>query len=1343
MAIINFNNMFFLNIYLFLLYFCLCETDFDYNRKKRLNNGNYLIMSTQGIYLYNEYFNRKKNLTIFESRLANSISEIYSSDIDQFLSEDNGYIICLIKNETYFLSRNGALLQHITLDYIIETLYYNIIPYGYLNNEYYYVIINIESQKIMIRKYIYDSLNNNINFKKSYIYNVSESTKNGITCELMYYNIDNKVITCFYGDWKDTFYIVLNTTDFSLISGYGGKISNEGGINGGNLFVSSIIPNKRDVVMICSQHSGNYECFLYNITNNNFTSAVTIEYDLCVNDILNMVVEYFPETDEFLVACKGYLNNLYIGKFSSNYTYKIYGKINIREITGCFTLNLFHFIFSSNGNYSIVVDMGECLNEGVISSIDINLFKFNDYPTDEIGILICEKYYNYEGTECIDKIPDGYYCNDTLLGTIDKCHENCKTCNIGPTNDNNNCLTCSDNNTIYFDLGNCKTNCENGFYIENYIKKCNCPTNITCEICSLESKQYNLCLKCNTKLGYYPKIDDIYNVDDYINCYNESTISEGYYLNNETNQYELCYNSCSKCYGLGDEDNNNCKDCKSVYFSPFIDKNCYPFCQLYYYFDSKSKFHCVENCPNEYKKVYSTKLCISNCSGHYSNKFEYNNICFENCPDGTIPLNNNICVDEKNKFNHEMVISCPYLISETNICVKECNVSDFFQNKCKTKEQSEKIKEENILKIKNAITSHSIDSLLDNITNGSGKDLLIEEKNIKYQITSSTNQNIKEYDDISIIKLGECEKELKDFYKIDKNESLIILKLDVYYEGLFSPIVIYEIYHPSTKERLDLMHCENFVINLSLPVKINESELYKHDPNNEFYNDICSTFTTDNGTDITLNDRQNVFIDNNYSLCEDGCKYNGYDFKTKKASCECLTKVKLPMISEIKIDKEKLKKNFIDIKSLININIMKCYKKLFTREGLISNTGSYILLSILFIYIISSNLFFIIEYDIIYDKIKAIIKFKKQKNIDSMNNFIHNDVKQEINIFEKNNNINIIGKQKKIYKKKKKKKRIKTDNNNIYNIVKINDLMKNNIKNAPPSNKGRLKSQTFYSKKLENSHFDSINSKLNINISGSNISGNVINIKDIKDEQFNNIDLKKQNLDSNVINYNDYELNNMKYNDALSYDKRTYFQYYWSLLRTKHILIFAFVPSNDYNSTIIKICLFLFSFALYYTVNALFFNDSTLHEIYVQEGEYDFIYQLPQIIYSTIISSFINFIIKFFSLSQGNVLKIKNGNITDNYSYKKRKLLKLLRLKFIWFFKLSIIFLLLFWYYLACFCAIYKNTQIHLLKDTIISFILSLIYPICIYLIPGIFRINSLKKKSKCLYTIGKITQIF
>jgi uncharacterized membrane protein len=103
-------------------------------------------------------------------------------------------------------------------------------------------------------------------------------------------------------------------------------------------------------------------------------------------------------------------------------------------------------------------------------------------------------------------------------------------------------------------------------------------------------------------------------------------------------------------------------------------------------------------------------------------------------------------------------------------------------------------------------------------------------------------------------------------------------------------------------------------------------------------------------------------------------------------------------------------------------------------------------------------------------------------------------------------------------------------------------------------------------------------------------------------------------------------MNNLSYKKALKLDKRTYFEYYFSLLRTNHILIFTFYTNTDYNSKIIKIILFLFSFALYFTINGLFFNDETLHKIYEDQGNFNFIYQIPNILYSSIITSIINII---------------------------------------------------------------------------------------------------------------------
>jgi hypothetical protein len=196
-------------------------------------------------------------------------------------------------------------------------------------------------------------------------------------------------------------------------------------------------------------------------------------------------------------------------------------------------------------------------------------------------------------------------------------------------------------------------------------------------------------------------------------------------------------------------------------------------------------------------------------------------------------------------------------------------------------------------------------------------------------------------------------------------------------------------------------------------------------------------------------------------------------------------------------------------------------------------------------------------------------------------------------------------------------------------------------------------------------------------------------------------------------------------------------------LKQKHLLIFCFYTYDDYNSKTIKISLFFFSFALYYTINALFFTDSTMNKIYEQEGTFNFIYQLPQILYSTIISTVINTIIKYLALTEKRIIELKK-----EVNISKEKILYILKcfiIKYIFYFILNFLFLIIFWYYLSCFGVVYKNTQIYLIKDTCISFGLTLSYPFCLYFIPGSFRIPALKAKNgnqKCLYALSKIIQL-
>ena len=181
------------------------------------------------------------------------------------------------------------------------------------------------------------------------------------------------------------------------------------------------------------------------------------------------------------------------------------------------------------------------------------------------------------------------------------------------------------------------------------------------------------------------------------------------------------------------------------------------------------------------------------------------------------------------------------------------------------------------------------------------------------------------------------------------------------------------------------------------------------------------------------------------------------------------------------------------------------------------------------------------------------------------------------------------------------------------------------------------------------------------------------------------------------------------------------------LLRMKNIINLTIM----HLLILIEIFFALFkSFSLYFTINGFFFDDSTMHKVTESNGKYDIIYQIPQILYSSVVSAVINMILKRLSLSEKNILLIKQEK-NMNLAIKKSKSIEK---------SLSIKFLIFFWYFISCFCAVYINTQIILIEDILFSFGLSMLFPFGLNLLPGFFSIPALRAKNKnkkCLYKIS------
>ena len=632
--------------------------------------------------------------------------------------------------------------------------------------------------------------------------------------------------------------------------------------------------------------------------------------------------------------------------------------------------------------------------------------------------------------------------------------------------------------------------------------------------------------------------------------------------------------------------------------------------------------------------------------------------------------------------------NCPkeylYQNIETKECLNSCSVEELLNNICKM----------------NFVSNSNINNITDNIRNfikeenlTSDTNIIIEGDNTIYQVISSKKMSENENTNISIIDLGECETILLNEYNLTY---LLILKIDTKLNENSAIILNYEVYNPITNEKLNLSLCDSVKINtyskyypseesLSKIKKLSESGYDLYNLNDAFYQDICSSFTSENGTDILLSDRQADFYEN-VSLCENDCNYKGYDLNTKRVQCEC------PVKEEIKVEESTNKNIFDNLFSgdgFSNIKVLKCYKIVFSKKGQKNNKGSIIFLIVIFILFISCIIYAINQEKYIVSNIRKINNEKYKNNL----------------------NNNKLKKQKNLSVPPKKRKGRTNHKNNQYVVF---NYIKNNNNNAANSI-SNIKHQEIT--KNQNSNFI------------------------ISEKENNNMKIY-QEIKYEIYNFTNEELNSLSYDMACLYDKRTYFQYYISLLRQKHLIIFTFCNNQDYNIFLLKFSLFLSSFSLYFAVNALFFNDDTMHTIYEQKGNTGIFSQISNIFYSTIISCFINIIIKKLGLSNDDMVRIKQIPNNKEGLRQSSLLMKKLKIKFGIFFLISFLLVSFFWYFISAFCAVYQNTQNILIENTLSSFALSLLYPFGLNLIPGLLRIPSLKNHSgcsKCIYFISKI----
>ena len=323
-----------------------------------------------------------------------------------------------------------------------------------------------------------------------------------------------------------------------------------------------------------------------------------------------------------------------------------------------------------------------------------------------------------------------------------------------------------------------------------------------------------------------------------------------------------------------------------------------------------------------------------------------------------------------------------------------------------------------------------------------------------------------------------------------------------------------------------------------------------------------------------------------------------------------------------------------------------------------------------------------------------------------------------------------------------KDKALKTNNSKDNYPPKKNLIEDSNLKNGLDSEKKILDDDIIVHKpKLQNKDISSNEKK--------SFTKEDLIIKE--DQKNNNIPLNEdksgtsnESLDTNRQNnkiFDDFELNHMEYTEALQYDKRIFIIIYWSLLKREHPIIHTFLAWNDFNLFFVKLSNFFFLITTVMALDALFFSNDAIHDIYTSGGSYSFGYHFVQMVLSIIVYEALQVLLNYLTLTDIDYYKIKKKK--DTISQKEViDIINCIKYKLIGYYIFTFLVFLFYWYLNSAFCAVYEFTQGIFVVDAILCFVFALIYPLVLYLLPtGLRKISFVFRKTNGLKIVYRISQ--
>ena len=306
---------------------------------------------------------------------------------------------------------------------------------------------------------------------------------------------------------------------------------------------------------------------------------------------------------------------------------------------------------------------------------------------------------------------------------------------------------------------------------------------------------------------------------------------------------------------------------------------------------------------------------------------------------------------------------------------------------------------------------------------------------------------------------------------------------------------------------------------------------------------------------------------------------------------------------------------------------------------------------------------------------------------------------------------------------------------------KANKKFKKNILEPIKKKRNKFKKKRIKKKIIKTDtntkYINNIYNFSQINISGSNIIlQNDKNTIYFPKRSSINIKFEENLINSKNQEDNDEDLNELPFTLAINKDKRNIFEIFASIIIKKIALINLFCGDEK-----IKVLLLnenILSLIVDFFFNALLYSDEVVSHKYHNNGNLDFIVSIVLSLLSNIISSMVCYFLIYSEIIEEKLEQILQMKKAYNYPIALNKFLQKLKLKVLIYIFKEIFIILFCFYYLIIFVIVYSYSKMSLLYNYLYSLIEKILESLIVSIIITITRKISLKISNRYIYNTSK-----